>query len=122
MLVGMLTLWPAWTFAAARAGLDPAGWSGTIEATSAVMTAAMAVPMVGWMRHRGHRWAHGLEMSLAMYAGFAVLLPWYWAGLLAPATVLGAGHLLMLLFMLVAVLLRRHDHALRASHGELPVG
>lgn len=122
MLVGMLTLWPAWTFTAARAGLDPAGWSGTVEATSAVMATAMAVPMVGWMRHRGHRWAHGVEMSLAMYAGFAVLLPWSWAGLLAPATVLGAGHVLMLLFVLGVVLLRGTTPALRASHGQLSVG
>ena len=34
------------------------------------MALAMTVPMVGWMRIRGHGWRHGIEMSIGM------LLPW----------------------------------------------
>jgi len=34
------------------------------------MGLAMTLPMIGWMRVRGHGWRHGIEMSLGM------LLPW----------------------------------------------
>jgi hypothetical protein len=34
------------------------------------MALAMTLPMIGWMRVRGHGWRHGIEMSLGM------LLPW----------------------------------------------
>jgi len=34
------------------------------------MALGMTLPMIGWMRLRGHGWRHGIEMSLGM------LLPW----------------------------------------------
>ena len=41
-----------------------------------LMGAAMAAPMVAWMRYRGHRWSDGLEMTLAMLVPLgAVVLP-----------------------------------------------
>jgi hypothetical protein len=40
------------------------------------MGAAMAAPMVAWMRHRGHAWSDGLEMTGAMLVPmFALVLP-----------------------------------------------
>src|SRR5690242_3390595 len=30
------------------------------------MALAMTLPMIGWMRFRGHGWRHGIEMSLGM--------------------------------------------------------
>src|SRR5437763_16250822 len=38
------------------------------------MAVAMTVPMVGWMRLRGHGWRHGIEMSIGMLAAWAAVL------------------------------------------------
>ena len=78
------------------------------------MATAMSVPMVAWMRHRGHAWAPAWEMSLAMYAGFVVLYPLHCAGLLSEAAVMSYGHVLMLGFMLLAMLWRRREYT--AAH------
>lgn len=41
-----------------------------------VMGAFMSAPMVGWMRLRGHAWADGLEMTVAMLVPmFALVIP-----------------------------------------------
>lgn len=74
------------------------------------MATTMALPMAGWMRFRGHPWALGLEMSAAMYAGFVILFPALWLGALDAADVLIYGHVLMLVFMLVAMLWRREEY------------
>jgi transcriptional regulator GlxA family with amidase domain len=75
------------------------------------MIVFMTVPMVAWMRLRGHSWRHGAEMALGMLApvvvidvllglGAAATLPWlqHAAG---PAMMLG---------MLAAMLLRREQY------------
>jgi hypothetical protein len=102
MMAGMLL------FHAAPIGLDP-----TSFAYQAAMAIAMTVPMVGWMKVRGHGWQHGIEMSLGM------LLPW--AAVLA-LVAMGAANVLpwlpmadgpaMLLGMLAVMLLRPGHHAL----------
>jgi YHS domain-containing protein len=86
------------------------------------MAVAMTVPMVGWMRIRGHSWRHGIEMSIGMLAPWAAVLilvglgadqvfPW-----LAKAD--GAA---MLLGMLAVMLLRPHHYAHQhACHAEAP--
>jgi flagellar biosynthetic protein FliP len=76
------------------------------------MAVAMTLPMVGWMRVRGHGWRHGIEMSIGMLAPWAAVL-----GLVA----LGAANALpwlaqadgaaMLLGMLAVMLLRPGHHA-----------
>ncbi len=41
-----------------------------------LMGAFMSAPMVAWMRHRGHPWSDGMEMTAAMLSPmFAVVLP-----------------------------------------------
>ena len=41
-----------------------------------VMGVFMSVPMVAWMRYRGHSWSDGLEMTAAMLVPmFALVLP-----------------------------------------------
>jgi hypothetical protein len=41
-----------------------------------VMGVFMSVPMVAWMRYRGHAWSDGLEMTAAMLVPmFALVLP-----------------------------------------------
>jgi hypothetical protein len=41
------------------------------------MAASMSVPMVAWMRHRGHDWNNGMEMTAAMFAPALVLIVCY---------------------------------------------
>jgi hypothetical protein len=67
MLLGMAVLWVP-----ARMGLDAAGVSSQELHTDlpAVMllgmAASMTLPMVAWMRFRGHGWAACADMTLAM--------------------------------------------------------
>jgi hypothetical protein len=76
------------------------------------MMVSMTVPMVAWMRLRGHGWQHGLEMAVGMLAPVVVIfvllslgagaaLPW-----LLPASVPA-----MALGMVAAMLLRREHYA-----------
>jgi hypothetical protein len=108
MGIGMMLLYPLWMLLTKDA--DPSGVLRTTEVESLAMATTMALPMAGWMRFRGHRWSSALEMSAAMYAGFVVLFPALWAGALDASDVLMLGHVLMLVFMLVAMLWRRDEY------------
>jgi YHS domain-containing protein len=89
------------------------------------MAAAMTLPMIVWMRIRGHGWRHGIEMSLGM------LLPW--AAVLALVG-LGAASVLpwleqadgpaMFLGMLAVMLLRpgHYAHAHHHAHEQAASG
>jgi len=107
MGVGMATLYPLWSVATTRAGWDPL----PIEVDLLAMATAMAVPMALLMFHRGHRARLVVEMGLAMYAGFVVLFPFHWGGTLGAMGVMMTGHVLMPLFMIAAMLLRRAEYA-----------
>jgi hypothetical protein len=108
MVVGMGVLYPIWMMATAK--LNGSALTGP-EVESLVMATTMAAGMAFWMRFRRHRWRPVVEMSLAMYAGFVVLFPAYWAGLIGGDTVLSLGHVFMLGFMLIAMLLRRAEYS-----------
>ena len=70
MGVGMTVLGAAlWLFG------EPPGY-GNLLVEYGAMGVAMVVPMVAWMRHRGHSWSDGWEMSAAMLVPtFALVLP-----------------------------------------------
>jgi hypothetical protein len=75
------------------------------------MAATMTIPMVAWMRYRGHGWRANTEMSASM------LLPTFASiGLLGADLVTDIGalmvveHVAMLLGMLVAMLLRPAEY------------
>jgi hypothetical protein len=105
--------------------VNVSGSEAARDTTSAIyqagMMVSMTVPMVAWMRLRGHGWRHGLEMAAGMLAPVVVI-----AMLLG----LGAGATLpwlqqadgpaMMLGMLGAMLLRREHytggHASHAAH------
>ena len=54
---------------------EPPGYSSLLVEYG-LMGAAMAVPMVAWMRYRGHPWSDGGEMTAAMLVPtFALVLP-----------------------------------------------
>jgi hypothetical protein len=90
------------------------------------MAVTMTVPMVGWMRYRGHGWRANTEMPASMvlptFAAIGVLE----GGVIDDVgTVLVIEHVAMLLGMLVAMLLRpdeythHHDHTHEQLQPEL---
>jgi hypothetical protein len=81
------------------------------------MAITMTVPMVAWMRYRGHGWGASNEMAASM------LIPTFGAiALLATGAVTGMGslmtieHVAMLAGMLVAMLLRRDEYSGAHAH------
>jgi hypothetical protein len=81
------------------------------------MATTMTVPMVAWMRYRGHGWRPNAEMAASMF------VPTFAAIALLPAGVdvmsaMGLQHFLMFPAMLVAMLLRPDEYSHHA-HGEL---
>jgi hypothetical protein len=85
------------------------------------MAFAMTVPMVGWMRYRGHGWRPNAEMAASMFLPtFGVI------GLMASGmvedfmTLMTLEHVVMLPSMLVAMLLRPHEYSC-AAHGDARV-
>ena len=82
------------------------------------MAATMTIPMVAWMRYRGHGWGASNEMAASMFIPtFAAI------GLLAAGVVTDIGvlmtieHVAMLPAMLVAMLLRVDEYAGGHQHG-----
>jgi hypothetical protein len=106
----------------------PAGWALQAVGTSmdhlhtdapALMLLGMAtmmtVPMVAWMRYRGHGWRPNAEMAASMFVPtFAVmaLLP-VGVGVMS---LMGVQHALMLAAMLVAMLLRPAEYTRHHGH------
>ncbi len=103
MAVGMVALGPLWSLVAPGLVQRP-GPHALVMATN--MTVGMAL----WMRIRRHPWPRIAEMSAAMYLPFLVLLVPYSLGALSAGTLMAAGHVLMLILMLAAMLWRRGDY------------
>ena len=75
------------------------------------MTVAMTVPMVAWMRYRGHSWRPSMEMAASMVIPTVGLIALLWTGLMTDsATLMAVLHAVMLPSMLVAMLLRRDEY------------
>lgn len=84
-----------------------------------VMVANMTFGMAAWMAIRGHSRRLIVEMSVAMAAPFVVLLVPVAVGAITVDTLSMAGHVLMFVTMLGAMLLRRREYVHR--HGTTPV-
>jgi hypothetical protein len=81
------------------------------------MAITMTVPMVAWMRFRGHGWRRCNEMAVAMLIPIAGVLALLGAGLFAnEGTLLMLEHVVMLPCMLVAMLLRRDEYGGQPHH------
>ncbi len=86
------------------------------------MGAVMTVPMVAWMRYRGHTWRPSVEMAASMILPTIGVLVLLWSSTVEDiGTLLVIEHVVMLPSMLVAMLLRRdeytghhHGHAVTA--------
>jgi hypothetical protein len=104
----------------------PAGWVVGAAGTSYTeapglmflsMAVTMTVPMVAWMRFRGHGWQPTTEMSGSMILPTLAVLGLLGAGIVEDTGVLMAGeHVAMLLAMLGAMLLRPAEYT-HGAHG-----
>jgi predicted permease len=76
------------------------------------MASTMTVPMVAWMRHRGHDWQPAWEMSAAMFVPTFAALGLLWGNLVEGThTLMMIQHTAMFPLMLVAMLLRPSEYA-----------
>jgi hypothetical protein len=105
----------------------PAGWAMSAVGTSWSeigdapmlfgMAVTMTVPMVAWMRYRGHRWRANAEMAASMFLPTFAVIALLWGSLVEDIGVLMlAEHVAMLLSMLAAMLLRPSEYV-HGSHG-----
>jgi hypothetical protein len=99
----------------------PAGWAMGAAGTSwselapapmlLGMAVTMTVPMVAWMRYRGHGWRANTEMSASMFLPTFAVIALLWAGLVEDiGVVLVVEHVAMLLSMFGAMLLRSAEY------------
>jgi hypothetical protein len=128
MLLGMLVFALPAEGALRLMGSSSSDLSADAPAVSLLgMAVMMTVPMVAWMRYRGHGWRPCAEMSASMF------LPTFGAiALLAAGTVtdyhtlMGLEHAVMFPAMLVAMLLRPSEytghHAQHAAQVDVAAG
>jgi hypothetical protein len=93
------------------------------------MALLMSVPMVAWMRYRGHGWAPSGEMAASMFVPSLAAIALLWVGLVVDTgALLAIQHAAMFPAMLVAMLLRldeytgAHAHATIAPQSPAEVG
>ena len=78
-----------------------------------VMAISMTVPMVMWMRHRGHGWTRSSEMAAAMVVPVVPFLCLVWFGVTKSA-LCGAYCGVTVVTMLGLMLYRRSDYTTHA--------
>jgi hypothetical protein len=113
MFAGMFILMaPAgWLF-----GALGTSWSRLSPAMSTfAMAMTMTVPMVAWMRFRGHARRPTVEMAASMLIPTFAVMGVLWAGV-AKSGLMVPEHAGMLGCMLVAMLLRRDEYSCAATH------
>jgi hypothetical protein len=106
--------------------MTPAGWLSSAFGTSwsrlspamhvFAMAVTMTVPMVAWMRYRGHAWRPNVEMAASMLIPTLVVMGVLWAGI-AKSGLMVPEHAGMLACMLIAMLLRRDEYSCAKHHG-----
>ncbi len=74
------------------------------------MAVTMTVPMIGWMRFRGHAWRPSIEMAASMILPTLGAIAAMATGITDFHGAMAAEHIAMFPAMLVAMLLRRHEY------------
>jgi hypothetical protein len=99
-------------------GIDVSTWeSDAPELMLLGMAFTIRVPMVAWMRHRGHGWAPAWEMSASMFIPSFAAIAVLWGGLVENSgTLLTIQHVAMLASMLAAMLLRLDEYKSHGTH------
>jgi hypothetical protein len=100
---GLATL----SFAAAGSGLT----DQSVGLRVTLMGAYMTIPMVAWMRYRGHSAARNLEMAASMMVPSVIVAAVAWAGSLGAGAALGIQHAIMIPAMLGVMLWRYDEYA-----------
>jgi hypothetical protein len=123
MMLGMCVLGAAWgaiheiVFGSAFAD----AWRDYVGLAAFAMAFNMTVPMVLWMRYRGHSWERGGEMAAAMNLPLLPLLVLNWFDAIPARGVLGLQMLLMIPAMLGVMLYRKQEytapHSVHRHHG-----
>lgn len=94
-----------------------AAWDDHVVLAAFTMAFNMTVPMVLWMRYRGHSWEQAGEMAAAMNLPVLPLLVLYGFDVIPSEGVLGLQHVLMIPAMLGAMLYRKEEYsAAHAAH------
>jgi flagellar biosynthetic protein FliP len=97
-----------------------AGWQRHVELAAFAMAFNMTLPMVLWMRHRGHSWERGGEMAAAMFVPALALLVLFWLGVIPEGAVVPGQMALMLPAMTLVMLYRVDEYSAPhapAAHG-----
>jgi hypothetical protein len=95
------------------------GMAFTSFQDEAVMAAFMTVPMVAWMRYRGHSWRQASEMAAAMLVPTAAVVAVMAGQPGVSGRAIGmASHAAMLLGMLALMVVRRAEYA-HPAHGDV---
>jgi flagellar biosynthetic protein FliP len=94
-------------------GLAMAGVKiASVELALLWMAFTMSLPMVAWMRYRGHGWAPSGEMTASMFLPSLAAIVLLWVGLVEDrGALMGIQHIVMLPAMLGAMLLRRDEYS-----------
>jgi hypothetical protein len=118
MFLGMAVLGTPALLALGTAGVSSAELRSDAPALLLLgMGITMTVPMVAWMRHRGHGWPASNEMAASMLIPTAGVIGLLGTGLVGDVgTLLAIEHVVMLPSMLVAMLLRREEYSHGAHH------
>jgi hypothetical protein len=114
MFLGMAVLGTPAMLALGAAGVSSAELHADAPSLMLLgMGITMTVPMVAWMRYRGHGWGPSNEMAASMLIPTAGVIG---VGLVTDiGTLLAIEHVVMLPSMLVAMLLRREEYT--GHHG-----
>jgi hypothetical protein len=119
MMLGMCVLGMAFRaihIAVFGTGFDDA-WHQHTELALFSMTFNMTLPMVLWMRHRGHSWQRCGEMAAAMFILAFALLALFWVGPLSAQAVLPLEMALMIPAMIGVMLLHYDEYAWHSVSG-----
>ncbi len=113
MFLGMFVLGFAVAALLELAGVDVSSWDSDAPALFLLsMAVNMTVPMVAWMRYRGHRWGLTMEMSAAMFVPTFAVIALLWAGAESDVhALMGIQHVAMFPAMLGVMLLRREEYS-----------
>ncbi len=123
MILGMVVLGFVFGALLSLVGVDVGAWDREQpELLLLFMALTMTVPMVGWMRYRGHRWRATSEMTAAMFVPSFVAVGLLQAGLAEDVHMLMFfEHVAMFAGMFGVMLLRRDEYT-RELPGRVPGG
>jgi flagellar biosynthetic protein FliP len=107
MMLGMLVLGGA-----ADVALGAGSWHDDAPALMLLsMAFTMTVPMVAWMRYRGHGWGASWEMTASMFVPSLAAVALLWAGAVTdPGTLMAIQHAVMFPAMLAVMFLRLDEY------------